>query len=200
MHVVEVSLTPTQARKLVKGKTVQLTKRSLQGGSNWIAVSPALHKRVMKAKRGGKGIRIQLTPDEIEASGEGLWDLIKKGAKKVKSGYDKYVKPVVAPILKKGARTALRLGEAALGTVIPELAPAIGWADKKWGDQLVDEFGSRTGAYGLGPLLPSYHPAMNPVRMPPSGVGVGVARCPHCKGCVQMGGSFKPAGGSFRGP
>lgn len=183
MQQVELSLTPEQAKKLMKGKLVQLSKKSLQGSGNWIALHPHTYKKVMKAKMSGKGIRITLMPDEMEASGEGLKDLLNRAGRWVKKEY----RENIAPLVKKGVREALTAAEAGLSTVAPELAPFIGMAEKKYGDKLVEKIGQKTGAYGMmggytGPLLPMGHPAYNPVWMQAPG-----AVCPNC----NYGGSFR---------
>lgn len=200
MHVLELTLSPAQAKKLIKGNVVQLSKKALQGGANWIALHPASYKKAMKARKAGKGIRLKLDPSEINASGEGLWDLLKKGGKKAKQFYDKHVKPTVGPMIKKGAKEALRLVEKGIETMAPELTPIVEAAHDHWGDRLIDEVGRRTGAYGMirpeimgypkrggevGALLSSNHPAYNPLPRPSLGT------CPHCMNTVSYGGSFR---------
>lgn len=91
----EVHITPAQARKLLKGKAIQLQPTQLQSvephtQTHKLHLAPENHKRLFKAKRSGKGARLSLSRDELERSGA-LWDTIK-------AGFNKYVKPVLSTV------------------------------------------------------------------------------------------------------
>ena len=144
------------------GYPIQLTHAQLIGADHWISVHPQTHKKMTKSHANKKGVRIQLTPQELEASGEGLkefWDKVKAGGKWVKEKvidtpfYQKNVRPI--------ARSLVNTGQQLITGRLGPVAPAVNAA--------IDEFGRRSGAYGL------------------------------CSGCGrrrlarQSGGSFKPA-------
>lgn len=200
-----LDLTKAQVNKLLKGGMIQLSPVQLQGKQHYILVHPSTHKKAVKAKRLGKGVRIMLTPDECECSGEGLKEFlegVKKFGKKVIDSpiYQKFAKPIVRELVTKGEQLA---------------KPFLG----RFGDvaeSYVEDFGKRTGAYGVSEELygkimdisrlihPLAHPASNPVQLPPPGQnpkGAGLRKSIHAaKG--KKGGSFKPTGprgGSFKG-
>ena len=85
-----VDLTESNVNNLLKGRPIQLNKDQL-GGKHSIVVHPTTHKRLTKAKSMGKGMRLDMTPDEFKASvmhGQGFMDIlrgIKKGAEWVKN-------------------------------------------------------------------------------------------------------------------
>ena len=84
---VPLSLTEKQFHKLRLGYPIQLTHAQLCGGDHWLAVHHETHKKMSKSHAKKKGVRIQLSPAEVEASGEGLkefWEKVKSGAKWVK--------------------------------------------------------------------------------------------------------------------
>lgn len=93
---IDVSLSPYQVRKLRAGHQVSLSAKQLKGEAESGAIKHKLkvhhetYKRLMKAKRDGKGSRLQMGQHELQQSGS-LWDTIK-------AGFNTYVKPVLSGI------------------------------------------------------------------------------------------------------
>jgi hypothetical protein len=187
MHQVSLDLTKGQFDKLRKGRPIQLSKKALNGGGmHWLALHPENFKKVEKAKRAGRGVRITLSTEEMENSAEGLKEFFQKIGK----FYKEKVKPKVAPFLKAGVRKLIDLGKASANVIVPGSSIALDALDDRFGNQLIDKLGSTTGAYGMGPLLGPNHPAMHPVILPAIGGSI-LAVCPHCHN--HIGGSFRPA-------
>lgn len=136
-----LDLTENNVKRLVNGHPIQLKAPQLKGDKHYIVVHPATHQRLVKARGLNKGARINLTAQELAASGEGfkdLWQKVKKGAQWVKQNvidtalYQTKVKPIV--------RQAVESAVASL----PLPAPVAGVA--KVG---VEKLGEVTGAFGL---------------------------------------------------
>ena len=213
-------LTTPQLRKLHKGETVQLKHEHIGEGLK-IHLAHGKIKKMLTAKRNKKGMRLKMTPEEVEMNGHGIFDFIKKVAHKVGSfvkndvapvaksaykGYQKYVKPVVGPAIRKGLAKALPVAVAAAATMLgqPELAiPAAAFASKI-ATPLVDTVGNVSGAYGLkhkkrfhlredsATMVHSRHPAMNPVLPLPD---FSKPDHKHSGGRLTRGGSFLASGG-----
>jgi len=77
---VKVTLSEKQLKKLAKGKVVQLAHKHLNG-SQALKVGHETYKKLIKAKKSGKGVRIMLEPDELE--GSGIFKAFKKSAKRL---------------------------------------------------------------------------------------------------------------------
>lgn len=82
-HKVPVTIEPEQFKKLIKGRPVQLKAHQLHPAhKHHVMVHPETAKRLHRARVTGKGVRLEMTPHEIEMTGEGwgdLWNSIKKG-------------------------------------------------------------------------------------------------------------------------
>ncbi len=201
MERIDLSLTENQARKLMSGKPIQLTYNQLSGNGNWLAVRPHTAKKVRKALQSGRGCRITLDNEEYDQSAEGLREFARKVGRKAKNFYNKKLKPTIGPLIKEGVKDLIKLGEAGLSTLAPELAPAIGWVDDRYADKFVDKIGSYTGLYGNGI---SFHPVIHSVGRGVDGMPLNlysleptVNRWDY-PGLPQKGGSFRPAGGAMR--
>jgi len=147
-----LDLTKSNVTNLISGKPIQLRKEQLNGSKHFLKVHPINHKRMTMAKAKGKGLRLSLTPDEVQASGEGFMDIlrgIKKGAEWIKSHvidsslYQTAVKPIVKELVTTAATAAK--------TALPVAAPLIQAA--------VDKGSEVTNAYGL--VIP---PALNAMK------------------------------------
>lgn len=222
MERVPITLTEKQAERLVKGGMVQLPKSAVQGNQHIIFLAPTTAKKVRKAKMTGKGVRIQLSGPEMEATGAGLKDVFKKVGK----FYTKYVKPVASKYIKKGVEQLADKGITALEVMAPEFAPALEFGREKFLKKGIDKLGDVTGAYGLSgsaiqnlrygrapppkvssdyfQMLAPAHPAFFPTnsQLPPIG-GYMIYQYPvHSSESNKQGGSFKPSGGSayLKGP
>ena len=101
--LLKVHLTHQQHLKLGRGEGVQLHHEHHTHAA--LPITLMVHKRTLtrahKAHRNGKGIRLNLTQREIEASG--LWDKIKSAANWVKNKVidTKPYQEIVRPILNK---------------------------------------------------------------------------------------------------
>jgi hypothetical protein len=170
MEQIKIPISHDKLLKLARGHVVQISKEMLGGAISNVKPVPLMieakkARRIIKAMREGKGSRLQLSREEIEGSGLKDWvKKAKKGAKQAGDFYKKHLKETVAPILKKGAKTALDIGLTALEVDQPELAPAIEYFKKSGlDDKLVSKVGDVTGAYGMVPgMLPGADTRFNP--------------------------------------
>jgi hypothetical protein len=148
MQKLPLTLTEAQARKLMNKHPIQLKHSQLKPEHmHYLMVHPETHKRAMKSLASGKGLRVALTPEELEMSGAGFWDLLKK-AGQVAANVGRFVKDKIIDSnlyqtsIKPEVRKLVDSGEAAISGVLP--APLAGVSKT-----LIDALGSRTGAYGL---------------------------------------------------
>lgn len=139
-----LELTNNNVKKLMRGYPTQLKKEQLHSTKHYVKVHPLTHQKLIKAKMSGKGIRLTLTPEEFETSGEGFMDIlrgIKKGAQWIKKNvidtniFQSDIKPIVRKLVDAGIATA----EPMLGPVGPLVKSG------------VDKLGTVTNAYGLEP-------------------------------------------------
>lgn len=128
---VALALTPAIARKLAKHQNV-IIKPSMIGSGVTVHLSGAKHRKLMTAHRKNKGMRLSLSPEEIEMSGEGFKDLLKRGAKAVAHHVVKHVKPhakkQLTKILEKplGKELASQVAEKATDYGSEKVTKAIG--------------------------------------------------------------------------
>ena len=147
LHLVSCSLTKTQVSALMAGKPVKLLPRHIMGNKHKLALSA----RLAKSMQGGS---LHMTNAELEASGlKEIWQSIKSGAKKAKNFYDKNLKSVLGPILKKGVQSAIIGSEALLASSFPAYAPQIAMASAKYNSSIVDKLGELSHAYGLKEVM-----------------------------------------------
>lgn len=137
-----LELTENNVKKLMRGYPTQLKKEQLHSTKHYVKVHPLTHQKLTKAKVSGKGIRLTMTPEEFETSGEGFMDIlrgIKKGAQWVKKNiidsniYQSDIKPIVRKLVDASVTAA----EPMLGPVGPLVKSG------------VDKLGTVTNAYGL---------------------------------------------------
>jgi hypothetical protein len=197
---VSVSLSKSQLKKLAMGHPVQLSARALSGGQHTLVVHPLTHKKLMRAKRAGKGTRIMLSREEIE--GSGIMDVLKglyEGGKKVfgvaKKIYEPF-KPVLAPILKQATQNLAEQGISKLGAKSPFAADVA----KQLTPGLIDLAGQKTGAFGMrqmrGGALYNFSPMLAPVH--PAMQSMSRVRLPDLNTPNDLRGGRMPQGGSFR--
>lgn len=75
-QTVPLTLTGPQLRKLSIGHPVQLSAPQLQPAcKHAITVHPMTAKKIHTARMKGSGVRIQISPQELAMSGEGLGDI-----------------------------------------------------------------------------------------------------------------------------
>jgi len=207
-HQVSVTLSKPQFDKLMRGQQIQLSHQQIGGGiakKHHVMVHPATAKKIHCAMAKQKGVRICMTPHEMEASGEGLkefWEKLKNAGKFIKDKiidtpfYQQTVRPVAKNLVNQG-----------IDTFVP--APARDVAHKG-----ADFVGEKTGAFGIEPKrgrkskaqMPM-HPSMMqghvvdgayvwPQPIPNLvnwGVGVQPKRKQPARGKKPGSGSFRPA-------
>jgi hypothetical protein len=81
---VNIKLSPSQVKKLTMGHSINLSKQAVKGGPYKLIVHPMVYKRLMRARKNNKGVRLMLSKAEIE--GSGIMDVLKnifEGGKKV---------------------------------------------------------------------------------------------------------------------
>ena len=71
MYEITLSLSKSQASKLSKGLPVQLSDSQLHSNSTKLVVHPENAKKVAKAMKKRKGVRIQMGQDEIAHNVQG---------------------------------------------------------------------------------------------------------------------------------
>jgi hypothetical protein len=222
------NITTPQIRKLAKGENIQLKHEQIGHGLK-IHLSHGMVKKMMNAKKKMRGTRLKMSPEEIHMNGEGIFKNIKKAAnkvgkfvknnvvpvaKKVYSGYQKHIKPIVSPLIREGLTKALPIAVGAAATALgqPELAVPAAAIASRISSPLVNSIGNATGAYGLkkprrkrfvlrtdrSTMVHSYHPAMTPALPLPDfskpDYQFNGGRLTHYKQRPTRGGSFMPAG------
>lgn len=106
---IKIDVDLPKARKLAAGKVVNLTASEVKGHDEVLHVHHCNFEKLMKAKRAGKGTRLQLSEGEVMADvalGGNIFKSIWKG-----------VKDLWNPVLKPALSAALDTGSTALGTL-----------------------------------------------------------------------------------
>ena len=194
---VSLNLTQGQVSKLLQGKPIQLTAAQLKGNKHFLMLHPTTVQKVGGAMKKNKGVRIMVSPHELEMSGEGIrefLDKLKNAGKWIKEKvidtpfYQQNIKPIARQVVDKGVDF--------LTTKLP--LPAAANDAIRSG---VNKVGDITGAYGvkrrgrprkklvlednMSTFLGPNAPAMNPTM--PSLPAIGGACCANCG---YRGGSF----------
>lgn len=143
---VPMTLTSSQVKKLMSGRPIQLSNKQLIDGKHWLALHPESAKKIGGAIRRNRGVRISVSPHELEASGEGIADFFKNfvsGAKQVGSFLKEKI--IDQPFYQQNIRPLVRGAvDTAFKTVAPQLGVAAPAAQKG-----IDLLGEKTGAFGL---------------------------------------------------
>ena len=133
-HQVPLTLTEPQFRKLKNNHTVQLRHAQISHGNrhaHHIVVHHSKAKKVHTAARNGKGVRVCLTPHELEMSGQGLadfWNKIKSAGSWVKKNvidtplYQNTFKPIVHGLVDQGINAASALVGSKTGPLGQKIA------------------------------------------------------------------------------
>lgn len=148
-HVeVKLRLTATQVKKLFAGKTITIPATQLLDSKyHTIRVHPDTAKKIQKARKANKGVRISMTKSEMQHSGEGLKEIlqgIRKGAQFVKSKIidsDPHQK-IAKPLVRKAV-------QAAVASATPFVQGIAGQEGVKLLNQGVDKLDEVTSAYGM---------------------------------------------------
>jgi hypothetical protein len=191
-NILEVKLSSAQMRNIKSGKPIQLSAAQLKNkGPHQIALHPMNSKKIMRAMKQNKGVRLIISSSEVE--GGNLMNFFKGLASTGKKVFDvvsPILKPIVAPLIKQGLTSAAQVGAQKigeknkfLGDIAASATPAIieGITAKAGlGMRRKDKLQNDQSVY-----VNSEHPAMNPI-MPYVKSG---------KGKRGGGGSgFKPSG------
>jgi hypothetical protein len=149
MPEVKVDLSERNLARIRNGHTIQL-KASQIGGGTKIQVNDELAKRVATAMKKNKGVKIQLSAQEIEASGLKLRD-VGRALQKMGKAYNRKVKPVVGPIIRDVMTQVVKKGlpAAAIAMGQPELAAPAALLADKYAASAVNALGDATGGFGV---------------------------------------------------
>jgi hypothetical protein len=185
---VNLHLSKHQVRKAAQGRPIQISAENLHKGTHTIHVHPENHKKIQKAKRVRKGVRLHLSHHEME--GSGLFDFLRNAWNTVKNKVidTQFYQNTVRPIAKQGVNQLI-------DTFVP--APARDIAHKG-----ADFVGDKTGAFGLrqhslnkkrvalsnnmSRMIAPEHPSFNPgLPLRPIGGEVGQYRPPKKTACSK---------------
>lgn len=169
MYPIHVSLSKSQASKLKRNQPVQIKAAGMQGPVK-LVVHPETAKRYHKAMIKGSGMRIQLTPAELQASG--FFDTLKNIGQQALS----FTKSKALPFLK----------ENVLPQVKTAIAPIVRQQAEAAADKAVKAISSKSEL--LGSLAEQQKQAAVNAALSKAGFGV------KKKGRKPKG----PNGGSFR--
>lgn len=165
---IDMNLTDAQLRKLTKGGAIIVKPGMFTKGHNY-RVTPAKHRRMMTAMKKGKGYKLQMSPEELEANevemegGRVNWRAVgrtfRRGAQAAAKFYRDEIRPEIGPGLKRVVKKAIETGLPALATAgltaigQPQLAavagPAAARAARRISEGATEKIGKLTGAYGL---------------------------------------------------
>ena len=116
----QLGLVKDQAKNLIMGKPVVIpfTNMGCGAGEHIMMLKPRNAKKLLSAYKKGKGVKINLMPDEIHHSihhGQGFFDVAKKVYNKVSGAASKVLQnPVVNAMAQQGAQ----YGADAVGTAV----------------------------------------------------------------------------------
>jgi hypothetical protein len=125
-----VDLTDYQFRRLRNGHQIQLKHHQIDGSGLELKLHHENHKKLQKAHRLKKGVRLQLSKEEIEAAG--LMDFIKKAGRWIKRNiidtpaYQKVGRPIVRGLVDTALKTPI-------GAILQEPINDIGRATNAYG-------------------------------------------------------------------
>lgn len=202
MESVPCTLKPSQVKKFKNIKTIQLSADQIAMGKNHPHKLVLHHENAKKVKRAAKnkrGVRLSLSQPEIEGSGflDDAWDTI-KSIGSTALGPIKEVYKAVAPI----ARAALPYAKPLISeyTGIPQeaiqaaadVSKQVFGAGKRKAKKSSQDF---HGDITITAAKPVFSPAPIPLSANP--IGGRMPRAVRGTGAAN-GGSFKPAGGSFK--
>jgi hypothetical protein len=179
MPEVAVQLSERNMSRIRNGHTVLLKPTQLGSGSHKLQINDELAKRVGAAMKKNKGVKIQLSAQEIEASG------LRSALKRVGRAYQRSIKPVVGPVIRDVMTQVVKKGlpAAAIAMGQPELAAPAAFLADRYAAKAVNALGDATGGFGLkkkkqkqssslitydgnmSGFLPANHPALWPTNV-----------------------------------
>ena len=156
MEDITLDLSSRQMSRLRNGHTIQV-KPDVVGRGMPLKLHGSKVRKLHTAARRQKGCRLDMSPEEFEASGIS-WKGFKRGVSKAAKetgkvlkvgykGYQEYLKPTLGPAIRKGLQTGARaLGAAAAAaTAQPELA----LVGELLARETIPYIGDKTGAFGM---------------------------------------------------
>jgi hypothetical protein len=209
MESVPCTLSPAQVRKLKKASTIQLSADQIAMGKQHPHALVLHHENAKKVKRAAKnkrGVRLSLSHPEIEGSGflDDAWDTI-KSIGSTALGPIKEVYQAVAPV----ARAVLPYAKPLISeyTGVPESAidTAADISKKVFGAGKRGKKAKQMPSADI--TITAAKPVFSPAPLPLSANPIGgkMPRAVRGTGAANMGGligpsgSFKPAGGAMMG-
>lgn len=202
-HPVDVTLNKSQFDKLRRGHTVQLDSNQVSGGPHRLVVHHETAKKILRARTAGKGVRIALTPNEMEMSGEGFKEFLqglKNAGKWVKEKVidTPFYQQSIKPIVRQAVDAGLTAATPTLGIAAPLARSGVNALGKETGAFGVKSRKQRGGAVKAQMVPPCVDNAYVWPQPIPNLVNWGVGAQPMRKPAQKRaardnGGSFKPA-------
>lgn len=160
MQKLTLNLNEAQVRKLINGHPIQIDKEKLNGSQHYLMVHPSTHKRATTARMKGKGIRVALTPEELQMSGQGFMDILRKIGKAATFVKDKIIdSSFYQQNIRPEVKALVNAGTTALANVLP--GPVANIATKG-----INAIGEQTGAFGLPTdMVGVIHTTVKPKRI-----------------------------------
>lgn len=143
---VELMLTPKQIMRIGKGEQIQLSAKALHTKAHALKLHPVNATKLHKARNAHKGVRLQLSEEEMHASG--IFDWLRDAGNWVKKNiidsdvYQQAIRPAVREVIKTGI-DALPVGSTA----------------KDAARKVAEIAGQKSGAFGV--RLPRHHGRMH---------------------------------------
>ena len=146
----QLHLTESQIKKMIKGLPVQISHPQMGSGAgkHVILLDSPNAKKLLASYRKGKGVRIHMSPEEIEHSikhGRGILDVLKRGIKTVGNVVKEGLKN---PVIKQIGKEVVHYGADALGTAVgayfgnPQAGAMLGDAIGRAGASVIDHEGN----------------------------------------------------------
>jgi len=100
---IQLHISPAQIAKVKRGQPIQIPHHAIghAQGHTFRHLHPETHKKITKAYRARKGVRVQFTPAELE--GTGFMDFIKKAGEFIVKNKN-VLKPLATAVLDTGAQ------------------------------------------------------------------------------------------------
>jgi len=157
-----VDITPATLRSMKKGKGFRLKHEKVGTGNITLMLKGPQHQRLTKAVARKKGVRLQLSPEELDAT------IQKAGGKLSLRAVGKAVKdtlkPLARPVLKGLAKAGTTTLAGVAASSVPALAPVAAVVKPVLDQQIdkgIDQVGQKYGFGTSGGAMRSLTPADN---------------------------------------
>lgn len=169
MKQISLKLKDKQLRDLAMGKGIMISPKMGGEGGYAISMSPAKLAKLMKALSAGKGMKVMLTPKELQMNGvemmdggrinwRGIGRTLRKVGKTVGKFYREEIRPTLGPALKslvkRGVEEGLPLVVEGLSALTgnPEIgvaaAPFVQGYARRVSEPIAQAISKKTGAFG----------------------------------------------------